>query len=100
MTERLTDAELERLATVCADASPGPWEWWTSCSFRRLTGADGKDGGVLRAVVYRDGQPGVEVREEDAALIVAAREHLHRLLAEVKERREAERATPPPPPTP
>ena len=37
-------AKLRRLAMA---ATPGPWEWWTSNSTIRLTGADGRDGGVL-----------------------------------------------------
>ena len=38
-------------------ATPGPYEQWTSNSIWRLTGADGKDGGVLSAVSAKDGVP-------------------------------------------
>lgn len=39
--------------------TPGPWKWWTSCSFRRLSSeATGRDGDVLCAVTQRsDGHP-------------------------------------------
>lgn len=61
--------------------TPGPWEWWTSNSYRRLSGPDGKDGGVLHATVLRDGQPDVVCRDADRALIAAA----PNLLATLKE---------------
>lgn len=40
--------------------TPGPWEWWTSCSFRRLS-AEG-DGDVLCAVTQNDGHPDVHLK--------------------------------------
>ena len=53
--------------------TPGPWKWWTSCSFNRLSSdATGKDGDVLHGVKYRDGVCGIEGREEDMRLIAAA----------------------------
>lgn len=43
--------------------TPGPWRWWTSCSFRRLSSeATGRDGDVLHAVTQRsDGHPDVHL---------------------------------------
>lgn len=62
--------ELRRLAEA---ATPGPWTWWTSCSFRRLSSdASGKDGDVLHAVKYKDGVCGIEGSESDMAFIAAA----------------------------
>lgn len=55
--------------------TPGPWEWWTSNSFRRLS-AGGKDGAVLNAVVLRDGCADIQVSEADMAVIAAAPEML------------------------
>lgn len=79
MSDTLDLDELERLL---AEATPGEWRWWTSNSFRRLSSdATGRDGDVLRGVVYRDGQPGVEVSDSDAALIVALRNAAPALLA-------------------
>ena len=53
--------------------TPGPWRWWTSCSFNRLSSdATGKDGDVLRGVKYSDGVCGVEGCEADMRLIAAA----------------------------
>lgn len=43
--------------------TPGPWSWWTSCSFRRLSSdADSRDGGVLHATIQSsDGHPDVHL---------------------------------------
>lgn len=87
-----TEAELAEMRRRVEAASPGPWEWWTSNSIRRLSGPDGKDGGVLHAVVHRDGVPDVEVREEDMAFIAAARRDFVRLLDEVERLRGEVRA--------
>lgn len=57
--------------------TPGPWEWWTSNSFLRLSSkATGKDGGVIDSHVMRDGHPTLIVKKEDMALIEAAPELL------------------------
>jgi len=67
--------------------TPGPWKWWDSCSFRRLSHEG--DGDVLAPVVQQsDGHPDVHFRNggytgPDARLIAAA----PALLAEVIERR-------------
>lgn len=54
-------AREEALATFAeplAVLPRGPWETWTSNSYRRITGPDGKDGGVLHALNHRsDGHP-------------------------------------------
>lgn len=55
-----------------AQHTPTPWEIWTSNSHTRITGPDGQDGGVLCAVIARDGLPVVSVRSNDAAFIVQA----------------------------
>ncbi|MGL5968885.1 MAG: hypothetical protein ACRCZ6_17325 [Kluyvera sp.] len=61
--------------------TPGPWEWWTSNSFLRLSSkATGKDGGVIDSTVMRDGHPTLLVKKEDMALIAAAPELLEALL--------------------
>lgn len=53
--------------------TPGPWRWWTSCSFNRLSSdATGKDGDVLRAVKYSDDVCGIEGSEADMDLIAEA----------------------------
>lgn len=60
--------------------TPGPWEWWTSNSFLRLSSkATGKDGGVIDSTVMRDGHPTLVVKKEDMALIAAAPELLEAL---------------------
>ena len=61
--------------------TPGPWKWWTSNSFLRLSSeSDGKDGGVICPTVSRsDGHPDLIVKREDMALIAAAPELLEAL---------------------
>ncbi len=53
--------------------TPGPWEWSTSNSWRRLRHSDrGVSTNVLYPCVHKDGQPDIEVSEDDALLIAAA----------------------------
>lgn len=57
--------------------TPGPWEWWTSCSWKRLTSKDAsgkwmREGNVLRPSIASDGHPVLDVSEDDMALIAAA----------------------------
>jgi hypothetical protein len=56
--------------------TPGPWRWWTSNSWRRLTSEardrNRPDGGVLCPITLRDGHPDCAVSEADMALIAAA----------------------------
>ncbi|HGU9880505.1 TPA: hypothetical protein ACNJ4A_000505 [Citrobacter freundii] len=60
--------------------TPGPWEWWTSNSFLRLSSrSTGKDGGVIDSTVMRDGHPTLLVKKEDMPLIAAAPELLESL---------------------
>lgn len=64
------------------DALPaGPWEVWTSCSFRRVTGPDGKAGGVLSAYNQRsDNHPDLSMPEGQLKAWVALRNALPDLL--------------------
>ena len=56
--------------------TPGPWRWWTSNSWRRLSSDHRnhpQDGGVLCPTVSRsDGHPDLIVSDADMALIAAA----------------------------
>ena len=62
--------------------TPGPWEWYTSNSYNRLGAAYGPYCELLYPVVYKDGHPGIEWRNEaDARLIAAAPELLEALRA-------------------
>lgn len=59
-----------------------PWEWWTSNSFRRLSGADGKDGGVAFAFNNpADKHPDICINEQDARYIVTCANEMPRVLA-------------------
>ena len=64
---------IKRLRTLAQAATPGPWRWWTSNSFRRLSSdITGKDGDVLHGFVHRDGQGDVAISAVNAAFIAAA----------------------------
>jgi hypothetical protein len=83
--------DIEKLKALALAATPGPWQWWTSNSTLRLTGADGRDGGVLYAAVHR-GYGDVCCSEADRAFIEAFNPAaVTELLAEV-ERLRAEAA--------
>ena len=76
-------AELERLARA---ATPGPWEWWTSNSFRRLSAR--RDGDVLCAVSCRDGVPDIKGSEANKDFIAGANpETVLALIERLKEAR-------------
>jgi len=61
------------LRALALAATPGPWTWWTSNSYRRLSSdATRKDGDVLRGVAQRDGHPDIACSEADRAYIAAA----------------------------
>jgi hypothetical protein len=53
--------------------TPGPWKWWTSCSWRRLMGGEpGRETMVAEPIVATDGHPDIVVSKENMALIEAA----------------------------
>jgi len=71
---------LDKLAALEAAATKGPWVLHTGCSWRRISTPD-CDGNVLRPTNHPvDRHPDLEVREADAALLVAARNALPALL--------------------
>ncbi|ECJ2965759.1 hypothetical protein FNJ14_17820 [Salmonella enterica subsp. salamae] len=60
--------------------TPGPWQWWTSNSFLRLSSQDtGKDGGVIDSYVMKDGHSSLIVSKGDMNLIAAAPDLLEAL---------------------
>ena len=54
--------------------TPGPWRWWTSCSWRRLSSvATGKEGDVACPYVSKtDGHPDLNISEADMQFIECA----------------------------
>ena len=75
----MTDHDLREAGEIDVDAIrrdlarlPAlPWELWTACSFRRITGPDGKDGGVLHAYNQRsDNHPDLSMPEEQLFALV------------------------------
>lgn len=67
----------EALERIDRKLPAGPWELWTSCSFRRITGPDGKEGGVLHAYNQRsDNHPDLSMPEDQLQELVALRNAL------------------------
>lgn len=62
----MVTAEQMQALREAIDALPdGPWEVWTSCSFRRISRARGSDGDVLRGTVQSsDGHPDLSMTAE------------------------------------
>ncbi|MFB1777350.1 hypothetical protein ACEY8N_05825 [Salmonella enterica subsp. enterica] len=75
--------------------TPGPWQWWKSNSFLRLSSqATGKDGGViLPSYVMKDGHSSLIVSKEDMNLIAAAPDLLEALQLAVKAMAEGRNVT-------
>lgn len=63
--------QIEKMKALALAATPGPWQWWSSNSVKRVTGADGRDGGVLHAYSFRDGAD-IACSPSDQAFIAAA----------------------------
>jgi hypothetical protein len=78
----------EELAKLLETATPGPWVWWTSNSWRRLKrDHHGITQNVLEPYVCSDGHPDCSIRDEDMALIAAMRNHLPTLLTALTDMR-------------
>ena len=88
----MTDSELATWQTLCDQATPGPWRWWTSCSFRRLSSdATGKDGDVLHGTIQlSDGHTDVACSDEDKAFIAESRTALPACIDELRRSRARE----------
>ncbi|MCC4519020.1 hypothetical protein LMA44_17675 [Enterobacter hormaechei] len=62
--------------------TPGPWEWWTSNSFLRLSSkTTGRDGDVIDSFGMSDGATSLSVKADDMNLIAAAPDLLEALQA-------------------
>lgn len=78
---RPTEA-IERLEELAKAATPGPWEWFTSCSWKRLKhNSRGLTLNVAEPFVASDGHPDMTISRDDMAFIAAAREGVPMLLA-------------------
>jgi hypothetical protein len=76
----------ERLREMEAKATPGPWKWWTSNSWRRLMrDYHGTTQGVAMPFVASDGHPDLDIGQADMALIVALRNALPQILSSMEE---------------
>ena len=66
MVFQLSDDQIMDIQIASAALPKGPWEVWTSNSFRRVSGPDGCDGGVLCGTVQRsDGHPDLSMTEDE-----------------------------------
>jgi hypothetical protein len=83
--------DIEKMKALALAATPGPWNWWTSNSVLRLTGADDRDGGVLHA--YARGSYGdISCSEVNQAFIAATNPaSVLELIAEVERLRAGQR---------
>lgn len=72
------------LAALVAQATSGPWKWWTSNSWKRLS-SEAQEGGVICPFVSRDGHPDLTVSEADARLIAMAPDLAHKVLEQQAE---------------
>lgn len=76
---------IERLERANATLPAGPWELWTSCSFRRIVGPSGADGDVLSAYNQRgDNHPDLSMPEGQLQELVALRNALPEVIALLK----------------
>jgi hypothetical protein len=83
MTDPVPDPELARDREVIAAASPEPWEWWTSNSWRRLTHK--REGDVICPTICRsDNHPDLTVSERDMDFIARARTRWAWAVAEIE----------------
>lgn len=65
------EVDLLPIATALDKLPPRPWTLWTSCSFRRIGGATGRDGDVLSAFNQRsDGHPDLTMPEDQLQALV------------------------------
>ena len=82
----MTASELDAIKARVAAATPGPWRWWTSNSFRRLSSdATGKDGDVLHATAHPvDRCPDIQGSDADKDFLAHARVDVPALVAEVE----------------
>jgi hypothetical protein len=73
-----TPARIAEALARCDRATAGPWRWWTSCSFRRLSSdPTGKDGDVAYGCIqHSDGHPDIAINDADMTFIAAARTDL------------------------
>ena len=69
-TAPVAQIDLSHLEQLARAATRGPWSWWTSNSTLRLTGGDGRDGGVLYGYVH-SGDGDVYCSEQNQAFIAA-----------------------------
>ena len=77
----MTAELIARLEKAEAALPAGPWTVWTSNSFRRITGPDRADGGVLHAYnQYRDGHPDLSMPEQQLQALVELRNALPEIL--------------------
>ena len=88
MTAFLTEEQLAELEWLESAATPGPWRWWITDCHTRL-GTDECDAAVASGFSNADdGVDHIAIFSEDREVIVAARNLLPALLAEVRRLRE------------
>jgi hypothetical protein len=82
----ISEDDIARLTKAISALPAGPWEVWTSNSYRRITacvgGRSGPDGGVLHAYRQRsDGHPDLSMTAEQLRALCDLRNTVAELLA-------------------
>lgn len=86
MSRPLDSNEVDAIEARAKAATPGPWEWWTSNSWRRLKQGSERHRSlsILEPITAVDGQTDISVREEDMTFIAAARADVPALVAHIR----------------
>lgn len=92
MNDQPIEALLDEVDAYLAEATPGEWAVWDSCSWRRIgTKEPYADGNVICPInQLRDGHPDLLARREDLEFVVKAKRDLPRLSRELRQRIERE----------
>lgn len=80
----MTNDQLEAIRKRAEAATPGPWEVWTGCSWRRIGSSRTAREVILPTNHPSDNHPDLSMREEDGEFVAHAREDIPALLAEVE----------------
>lgn len=82
MPDRLTDEQLQEIEARCNAATPGPWAWAAGRS--TVLGEDGIIAADGEEIFVNCGRGAGDPIDEDRQFLVAAREDIPALLAEIK----------------
>jgi hypothetical protein len=104
MSTELSDQTAEKLRKALEALPAGPWEVWTSCSYRRVTSLARReiledrhlgDGGVLRGTIQRsDNHPDLNLNETELQALCDLRNLIAELVSNKDDPRRIPRRVP------